>query len=247
MTPSADHPASWTDGLSRRPDRDLGPYPHYRALRRLDADGTAPAPGQASGRTMTFETVRTFFALLAIAALAGSVMGGAALIRSARTPGSPRPELLAQLDGVELTLAFVVATTATLGSLYLSEIAHLEPCRLCWYQRIAMYPLAVILGIAAARKDSAIRPYAATLAVGGAAIAAYHYLIQQFPAMDAGACSVGVPCSAAYFWVFGFISIPFMALSGFIAVLVLLAIHRSNERHHAVLDRDTPRPEWSNP
>lgn len=179
---------------------------------------------------MDFESVRFFFALLALAANVAT-LGIIALGIAGRT-GSGGAELrdrvFGALRGLELWLAFVVATIATLGSLYLSDIADLIPCTFCWYQRIAMYPLVPILGIAAWRKDHSVRIYAATLAGTGAVIAAYHRLMQAFPDLGGGSCSTGVPCTAAYFTLFGFVTIPYMALSGFLLILALLWIDRSN-------------------
>jgi disulfide bond formation protein DsbB len=124
---------------------------------------------------------------------------------------------------VGIWLAATVAATSTLGSLIYSEYFDLIPCRLCWYQRIAMYPLALILIIAAVRRDSGgARLYGVPLAMIGTAIAAYHYLIQQFPSLESGACDLSAPCSAAYVWKYDFISIPYMALAGFALILVLL-------------------------
>ena len=91
-----------------------------------------------------------------------------------------------------------------------------------------MYALVPILGIAAWRRDHGVRIYAATLAGIGAAIAAYHRLIQEFPDLGGTSCSTGVPCTAAYFTVFGFVTIPYMALSGFLLILALLWIDRAN-------------------
>lgn len=179
---------------------------------------------------MSFDAFRTFFALLTLVAAGGAVVGGIAVLQLRTGRPGLGDTVAAAVRGAELKLAFVVALTATLGSLYLSEIAHLEPCRLCWYQRIAMYPLALILGIAAWKDDGAVRRYAMPLAGIGGLIAAYHYLVQRYPNLESGACDVGVPCSAAYFWEFGFISIPFMALSGFAAVAALLTLHRHNQR-----------------
>jgi hypothetical protein len=123
-----------------------------------------------------------------------------------------------------LWLAWLVATSSTVGSLVYSEVYHLEPCRLCWYQRIAMYPLALMLGIAVWKRDGSVRRYALPLAAVGAAIAAYHYALQTFPGLDTGACSAGVPCTAKYVNEFGFVSIPFMALAGFVAVIGLVSV-----------------------
>lgn len=174
--------------------------------------------------------MRLLFALLSLAANAATIGIVAVAIAGRFGPGgaSFRDQVFGAFRGLELWLALGVATTATLGSLYLSEVAHLVPCTFCWYQRIAMYPLVALLGIAAWRKDHDIRVYAATLAVIGAAIAAYHRLIQVFPDLGGSACSTGVPCTAAYFTQFGFVTIPYMALSGFLLILALLSIDRAN-------------------
>lgn len=180
---------------------------------------------------MSYEVMRRFFALLALVANI-AVIGAIVLLIGGHFSAKlreVRQNLMTSLAGRELFLAFVVALTATLGSLYLSEIVHLEPCKFCWYQRIAMYPLAVILGIAAWRRDHSVRVYVVTIAAIGAGISGYHYLIQNYPNLSSGACSVGVPCTAAYFWEFGFVSIPYMALSAFALIIVLMVIDRSNE------------------
>jgi disulfide bond formation protein DsbB len=135
------------------------------------------------------------------------------------------------LRGTTLWLAGAVALFATLGSLYLSEIVHLIPCRFCWYQRIAMYPLALILLIAAYRKEGMIRIYAGSIATIGAGLAAYHKLMQVYPSLDSGSCAAtGPSCSAALILKFNFVSIPYMALSAFILILTLLWADRVNAR-----------------
>jgi disulfide bond formation protein DsbB len=123
-----------------------------------------------------------------------------------------------------IVAAWVPAALAMAGSLYFSEIAHYQPCTLCWYQRIAMYPLVLILGIAAWRRDLAVRIYAIPLAAVGAAIAAYHYLLEWFPAIDTGACTVGIPCTQVWFRQFGFVSLPLLALIAFLLVIAFLLL-----------------------
>lgn len=123
-------------------------------------------------------------------------------------------------------LATLVALVATVGSLTYSEWFGFEPCLLCWYQRIAMYPLVPVLAVGALRRDPAVRLYGLPLSLIGTAIASWHYLLQTFPALDTGACSLGVPCTAKYVNEFGFVSIPFMALSGFVLITVLLLSFR---------------------
>jgi disulfide bond formation protein DsbB len=95
---------------------------------------------------------------------------------------------------------------------------------MCWFQRIAMYPLAVLLLIAAVRRDHGVRIYAVTLASLGALISAYHYVIEWRPSLGSGACDVTAPCTVPWFRQFGFISLPLMALCGFAAIISLLII-----------------------
>ena len=85
-----------------------------------------------------------------------------------------------------------------------------------------MYSLAIILVIAAVRKDRAIVPYATVLAAVGVGIAGYHWLLERWPSLDTGTCSADAPCSVPYFEVFGFVSLAFMAFSAFVTVLVFL-------------------------
>jgi disulfide bond formation protein DsbB len=124
-----------------------------------------------------------------------------------------------------LAIAAVVASTAMAGSLYLSEGANLPPCKLCWYQRIAMYPLAAILVVGAIRRDWGVRPYALTLGLLGPIISIYHYLIERFPDWESStSCEPSNPCNITWFFRLHYISIPMMALSGFVFVdTVLLA------------------------
>ena len=126
-----------------------------------------------------------------------------------------------------ITFAAIVAGTAMVGSLYLSEGAHFLPCKLCWYQRIGMYSLAIILVIAAVRRDWNIRIYATTLAVLGSIVSVYHYLIERFPSWEQGtSCDPTNPCTFVWFFHLHYISIPFMALSAFALVATILLVAR---------------------
>jgi len=120
--------------------------------------------------------------------------------------------------------AWIVALLATVGSLYFSEVARFTPCTLCWYQRIAMYPLVVILGAAMLRRQRRPPTGAAALAAVGAVIAAYHVALEWVPALDTGACAAAVPCTVAWFRVFGVISLPTLALTAFLLILTLLLV-----------------------
>lgn len=120
-------------------------------------------------------------------------------------------------------LALVIALASTVGSLIYSEGFDLEPCRLCWYQRIAMYPLAVIIATGLIMRDGFLRKYVFPLAFGGLGISVYHYVIQNFPSLEpAGFCSIDVPCTVQYVDQFGFVSIPLMAAAGFLSIISLL-------------------------
>ncbi|WP_110928912.1 disulfide oxidoreductase [Bacillus massiliglaciei] len=117
--------------------------------------------------------------------------------------------------------AWCVSVIAMFGSLYFSEIRHYEPCVLCWFQRIVMYPFTIILGIAIIRKDYWISFYTMILSAIGAFISAYHYLQQKLPAFAESTFSCGrVPCTGEYINWLGFITIPFLALTAFIIIFV---------------------------
>jgi disulfide bond formation protein DsbB len=129
-----------------------------------------------------------------------------------------------------LFLAWFVSVVSLCGSLYLSEILGLEPCKLCWFQRICMYPLAILLGIATYRNDRTFIPYARTLSVIGMCISLLHYLEQKVPGLqNVLPCSAGVPCSETYINGLGFITIPFLAMLGFLMITILLSVGKKND------------------
>jgi len=120
-----------------------------------------------------------------------------------------------------LFLAFAAGLIATLGSLYFSEIKGYEPCSLCWYQRILMYPFTIILAIAIIKKDYEIALYTSVLSLIGACISTYHVLIQKVSFFTDKAASCGrIPCTGDYINWFGFITIPMLALIAFIIIFV---------------------------
>ncbi len=137
------------------------------------------------------------------------------------------PAIRATLDPGRLQLAAAVAVLATLSSLYLSEIADFEPCRYCWWQRIFMYPMAIILPIAAWKHDGAIRRYALPLAVIGGGISVRHIWLQAFPD-DGGSCGISAPCSAKLVEAFGFVTIPQMTGLSFLLIVLLLAVRTTS-------------------
>ncbi len=175
---------------------------------------------------MSVLTVSTFLALLALLAAAATAVG-LVLAVGAGTSGAMGgifDRVRSAVAPIGLWLAWLAAAVATAGSLYMSEVAGFIPCALCWYQRIAMYPLALLLLIAALRSDGGIRPYAASLALVGAAISAYHVLVQRLPGLPSGSCSVQAPCNTIYIERFGFVTIPVMALIGFVTIATILLL-----------------------
>lgn len=128
-----------------------------------------------------------------------------------------------------IAIAWTIATSAMLISLFFSEWMKLPPCDLCWYQRMAMYPLILILGIGMYRKDPYVSTYAFPFACIGLLIAVYQITIQVFPTSGMKICSVGVSCTEDYLNLFGFISIPMLSFVGFLAIIILLYIRPDRE------------------
>jgi disulfide bond formation protein DsbB len=132
-----------------------------------------------------------------------------------------------------LLFSWFAAVIATLGSLYFSEILHFIPCTLCWYQRIFMYPLAIILGVAFYRNDRGIYRYSLPLSIIGMVISGYHILLQKVPYLQQfEMCKTGVPCSKDYLNLLGFLTIPMMAFTAFTIITICLAILARSEKHH---------------
>lgn len=177
---------------------------------------------------MSTDTVTLFFGLLATLCQLGVLVALVLAVGGRFSPAIARlrATVAAEVGPQALGLAAAVAATSMLGSLYLSEIAHFPPCRLCWYQRIAMYPLVVVLGVGAVRKDLGARLPGAILAGIGALISMWHLLVERYPTLSSGSCEVANPCSIKWVEEFGYLTIPGMALSGFAAILVLLAVAR---------------------
>jgi len=122
-----------------------------------------------------------------------------------------------------LVLAWVVATVTTVGSLYYSEHAGFVPCQLCWYQRIVMYPLVIVLGVACLRRDRAVWKTALVFVVLGAPLSFYHWLVERVPSFaESSSCSIEVPCTAPWFEKLGFVTLAWMAMSGFLLIGVLM-------------------------
>jgi len=130
-------------------------------------------------------------------------------------------------DWTIIFICWIVASVSTLGSLFFSEIMELPPCALCWYQRVFMFPLVIILLIGLFPFDKSIIKYALPLAFAGWGFAFYHYLLYSgFIPESIQPCSQGVSCSETYLDLFGFLTIPMLSLISFSIIIGLLLILR---------------------
>ncbi|QQR54568.1 disulfide bond formation protein B [Candidatus Peregrinibacteria bacterium] len=129
-------------------------------------------------------------------------------------------------------LSWIQSLVATLGSLYFSEVMDLPPCVLCWYQRIAMYPLVFILAVGILTRDVKVYLYALPLSLIGFGIAVYHNLLYwEIIPESLAPCRAGISCTTKFFEWFGFITIPFMSLTAFTVITVsLLLFRKSNQK-----------------
>jgi disulfide bond formation protein DsbB len=147
--------------------------------------------------------------------------------RARRLLGELRDTVL----GGEVWAAWAFALVATLGSLFFSEVSHFIPCRLCWFQRIGMYPLAAILLIAAVRRDyRGAALYGLPLAIFGSIVAIYHIYIEYHPEAETAGCKIGAPCTTKWIDKLGYITIPVLALTAFLAIIALLSMALSRSR-----------------
>ena len=171
------------------------------------------------------EAVELFSAILALATLAGGIITLAALAFESRMTWTSA--WLTQVRASGLWIICMITTGAMVGSLYFSESVGFAPCKLCWYQRIAVFSIAIISFVAALRNDKNIARYTVVLAPLGLVVSTYHYLLEWFPTLETNVCSLDVPCTAVWFRELGFVTLCFMAGCAFITVIaVSLAIMR---------------------
>lgn len=190
---------------------------------------------------MGTEGVQTFSAILALAVLVCGLVTLAAVV-------SPRSAWArawsAQVDGSALWLMCLFTAGAMVGSLWFSEHVGYAPCKLCWYQRIAMYSLAFLTFAAAIRRDRGIVRYTLVLAPVGLVVSTYHYLLEWYPQLESNVCSIDVPCTSIWFREFGFVTLCFMAGSAFICVIALsLLVLRADTFTDSVHSTSNPTPE----
>lgn len=127
-----------------------------------------------------------------------------------------------------IAFAFSIALGATIISLFYSDIMGYEPCKLCWFQRIFMYPQVILLGIALWKKDRNIADYSIALAVMGAVLAGFQYYL-QVSGSSLLPCSIvdySASCAQRFVIQFGYITIPMMSLTAFVLIILLIAVQK---------------------
>ena len=132
-----------------------------------------------------------------------------------------------------LCASFVVALAATLGSLFASEVLGYAPCLLCWYQRIAMYPLTLVFFVALWSGDRGYARYSVPLCALGAVLAAYHNLLYYGVIPETiSPCQQGVSCTTRQIELLGFVTLPLMSLVTFLGLgaLGVVALHEERSR-----------------
>ncbi|MBI5108862.1 MAG: disulfide bond formation protein B [Rhodocyclales bacterium] len=127
-----------------------------------------------------------------------------------------------------LFVAWMIAATATLGALFFGEVMNLPTCMLCWYQRIFMFPLALILPLGLFPLDRKLIRYCLALAAPGLLLALFHLLlVAGVIPENIKACTQGVPCSQTVAVWFGFVTIPLLSVTAFSAIIALLLVARA--------------------
>jgi len=130
--------------------------------------------------------------------------------------------VIARVNAASRYIALLAAWIATSGSLFMSEVLLWVPCVLCWYQRILMYPLTLILTVGILRRDRGLHLYVLPLSLLGAIVALYHYLLIKTDFLPLPPCTAGIPCTVVYMNVLGFINVPFLALIAFLIISIMV-------------------------
>ena len=157
----------------------------------------------------------------------GILIGLLALVRVR----APLNWLRRLLWGYELWCGFVVASIATAGSLFFSEIAPFIPCELCWFQRICMYPLSYLLLVLALRGDNKFARYLLVFPIFGAGTSIYHLMIENNVIHEPAACTISgsIGCSTKWINEFGYMTIPTLALTAFLLLIGFLVLASTGE------------------
>lgn len=136
------------------------------------------------------------------------------------------------LSWILIFISWSISAVSTVGSLFFSEVMMLPPCILCWYQRICMYPLSILLFTGLLKFDGSVFRYAFPLTLIGWVIAVYHNLLYyKILPESASPCVKGISCTTVQLEWLGFITIPLLSLMGFTLILILLTIFRTKHEN----------------
>jgi len=193
--------------------------------------------GPNLGDSMDFKTTNLFFSLLALVANGVTVAALIAVVMAWRN-GAVADRLRFTLGIGPRVLALAVAATCMFGSLLYQLHFDRIPCVWCWYQRIAMYPLVAILLVGLILRDRLTGWYVIPFVVIGPLMSTYHWLLERGVFPEVGSCDPTAPCAAPPFREFGFITLAYMAWSGFLAIGALMLLD-------AVIHRGASIPESS--
>lgn len=134
--------------------------------------------------------------------------------------------MLSKIREQSLYIGLIIVLAGILGSLYFSEVMGLAPCVLCWYQRIALYPLAVVFAVGIIRRTAEAWHYAVALIVFGWFVALYNTLLIYKVIPEITSCAVGIPCSQITWSLFGVITIPLLSFVAFSVLFILYLLNR---------------------
>lgn len=177
------------------------------------------------------DAVTAMLAVLAVVAQVSLAAFAAVLLLRLAGVRGPLRAVRDTLAGTELWLAFLVALVATSGSLFFSEIQHFVPCKLCWFQRIAMYPL-VLLALPAFFGDRLAARWFLPLPVAGLGVSLWHILVERGVVEDTQSCRISAPGGCATKWIeqLGYVTIPTLAATAFALIAILLALAAARRR-----------------
>ena len=131
-----------------------------------------------------------------------------------------------------LYFAWTVSLVAMLGSLFFSDVLHFPPCVLCWYQRILLYPLVIIIGVGILRKDKFLHQYVLPLSIIGLGASLYHNLLYYSIIPESAApCVVGISCTTKYINYFGFVTIPLLSMFAFMLITISMIIYKKTKEN----------------
>lgn len=173
---------------------------------------------------MTVETLNYIAALGTVGLQIITIIFLAAFVLRRKIPAMN--DIVHQVGSYGLLIGFLLSLGASVVTLYYSDVLGMEPCWLCWFQRIFLYPQVILFAIAAWKRDYMIAVYSIALSVIGLLIALYHHVLQMAPAGSLPCPAVGVSCAQRTLFEFGYVTFPLMAVTVFASLIIVMLIVR---------------------